>query len=611
MAEERERLSSRDMLDIGATVKQELERRRMARHDLEAEWKEVDRQIAMDPPPRETSSGSEQDWFPDVELPLQFNALEVIAGDARGLKFPRGSEWYAVSAELSQQYIDRFQERREGTPLLQPSPQTVSDQIVLDQETANVLVKATMDHFHRLYDFRQQINLFDAEMIKYGTGCVRVRPVQLASFNDDFRGLKSKRLGPATIACSIKNTYLDDSAPAILHEGVKSSRSVIRTYTQRLEDLRRAARKGGPDKGWIVSQVNKLKAKGDENGRRNFVELAEVEGDVIVPKQAGRSIFLPNVILTVAMGPGEPRPVRFRRNPVPFNSYAIGHYMRHDVLSPYGVSPLMKGASVQEGASLTFNNMQAVAALSGQPPIAYDRNDQELAAMGGPAVFPGAQWPTDSPNAIERMDISSLGDLLNVFLSLNTMYENLTGANDPRRGAPARSHTSATASENEIARGVARTNDFVSDVEKGPLTTVLHMEYAILKQVLTSPLPVCIQTGGIEGWARVAAPDLADNVMFEVQGSSGVASERQRSQDFLAAANFAVQLAGLAAQLQIRLPINFEEIVTEVFNRAGIQNASRFVGGTEGISPPAQGGPAVPQPGGQSAPPIPAPLAAP
>lgn len=604
---DRERFTSREWSDIGATIKAEIERRKGNREALEAEWAEVDRQVAMDPQAQEVSSGDAKDWFPDVELPLQFNALEVIAGDARGLKFPRGSEWFSVSAELSDDYLKRFMDRRERSSLLQPTGipeaeeagQQANTQIKLDQETANVLIKATMDHYHRLYDFRQQINLLDAEAIKYGTFVGRVRPVSIANFSYDFRGVTSQNLlGPAVIACSIKNTYLDDTASAVLHEGIKPSRSVIRTMTQRLEDLKKAARKGGSDKGWIVSQVNKIKPISDEKGRQNFVNLAEFEGDLIVPRSRG-SIFLPNVIVTVALGPGEPRPVRFRTSPVPFHSYVVGHYMRHDVLSPYGVSPLMKAASIQEAATLAFNSMEAVAALIAQPPIAYDRNDQELAAAGGPEWSPGAKWPTDSPNAVEVQNVGDLGAVLNVYLALLKQHEDLTGANDPRRGAPARSHTSATASENEINRGVARTLDFVSDVEQGPLTTMLYMEYAIIKQVMTSPQPIAIETGGIEGWARIAAADLADNVAFHVQGSAGVASERQRTANFEAAANFAVQLKTVAAQLNIQMPLDFEELATERFNRAGVQNASRFVGGNEGVSTPASGGPQVPRPGGQ------------
>ncbi len=597
------RFSDSDWQAIGEFVKSEFARRQEKRRNRERLWKEIDRQIAMTPVPRKIESGKEEDWFPNTEMPLQFNALEVIAADARRLKFPRGTEWYNVSAEISDKYEQRFQERRDKFPLIGGAALPVD----LDQETADTLVKTVLDHYHRLYDFRGQVDLLDAEAIKYGTFVGRVRPVKTAKFSHDFRGQRNVNLtGPAVIACSIKNTYLDDRQTAVLHEGMATTPAIIRVNMQHIDALKRAAKKGGPEKGWIFSQLKKIEDPADDHGNRGLVEMIEYEGDLIVPRFRS-SIFLPNVIVTVAVRAGIARPVRFQKSPVPFKSYVVGHYMRDDVTSPYGSSPLMKGQPIQEACTMVFNNLLATAAFQGKPVIVYDRHDTEMAGGGGPELYPGAQFGADSPNAVEILKTGDIAGLLNAYLALLKQYEDLTGANDPRRGGPLKSHTTTGGAELEASRGIARTDDFVTSVEQGPLTSMLYMEYEIIKDVMKSPQPVSVGAGGIEGWVNVASADLPDNAVFNVQGSSGAIDEREQGQKFLAASNFALQVATAAVQLGVQVPLQFQEMIVAGYEIAGIQNANRFVGSPEAIPGGAPAGPTIPGANGG----VPAPTAAP
>lgn len=595
------KLSQSDWASVGDFIKAELSRRQEKRWGLEKLWKEVDRQIEMTPVARNIESGKEKDWFPNMELPLQFNALEVIAADARRLKFPRGTEWFSTSAELSDKYLQRFSERRDRFPLIGGAEVPVK----LDQETADTLIKTVMDHYHRLYDFRTQVDLLDTEAIKYGTFVGRVRPVTSSKFSHDFRGLKNSNLaGPAVIACSIKNTYLDDTQTAVLHEGVATSPSTMRVNMQHIDALVKAAKTGGPEKGWILDQILKIQSMNPaDDGRRGFVEMIEVEGDLLVPKSIG-SIFLPNVIVTIAVRAGVALPVRFRENPLPFKSYIVGYYMRDNVKSPYGASPLMKGQPIQEAATEVFNNMLAVAAFNGRPVVIYDRHEVEFAANQGPNLFPGQQFSADSPNAVEILEVGDMGALLNVYIALLKQYEDLTGANDPRRGNAVKSHTTKGASELEASRGIARTDDFVTSVEQGPLTSMLYMEYEIIKDVMKSPQPISVSRGGIEGWVNVAKQDLADNALFTVQGSAGAIDEREQASNFLAASNFAVSMVQAAAQMGEKVPLRFQEIIVEGYQLAGVQNGSKFVGAPQSLPPSPEGGPAVP--GGNGAIPTPA-----
>lgn len=594
-------LNKNDLRSISEYLQGEAEDRKGRRNDLERHWTEIDRQVAMEPMAREVRSGEKKDWYPDLELPLQFNALEVIAADARRLKFPRGTDWFSCAAEISDKYLERWQNNRDKRPLLAgggfsnlpDSPEKrLAQQIDLDQETANLMCKVVMDHYHRQYDFRTQMDLFDTEMIKYGTGVVRVRPVKTSKFSLDFRGGKSDgAMGPAVIPCSIWNTYLDDSSNAVMHEGVAIAPLTLRTGRQRLDSLLLAAKKGGKERGWLPAQLNNLKPI----DRARNVDIIEGEGDFVIPRTRG-SIYLPNFLITIAVGQGDSRVIRMRENPTPFRSYVSGTYMRDDLKSPYGSSPLMKGQPIQEAATEVFNDLLAAARLNADPVVVYDRFDQNFAGGGGPDIFPGSLIAADSPNAVEDLKIGNLGDLTNAYLALLKEYEDLTGVNDARRGAPVKSHTTTGGVELEASRGISRTDDFVEGVEQGPLRTILYMEWEIIKSIMKTPQPISVASGGIEGWVQLAASDLPDNMVFHVHGSSGALNERERAANFAQASQFILQMAPLAQQLGQPIPLNFIEIATEAYTRAGVQNASRFIGDTTNNSGQPAPAAAVPSP---------------
>lgn len=369
---ENPKLNKNDLVSLGDYIKAEFERRKVKRHDLEMTWAEIDRQIAMIPVARRVDTGNAEDWYPDIELPLQFNAMEVIGADTRRLKFPRGTSWFSVSADISDQYTKRWQKRRDGSPLLSGGGfsfeedsefKQLAQQVDLDQETGNVLTKATMDHYHRMYDFRTQMDLFDAEMIKYGTGVVRVRPVKTSSFSMDFRGKRTEGMvGPAVIPCDIKRTYLDITPNSVMHEGVMIAPLTLREGTMSLDGLILAARKGGKERGWMSKQIKELIPEGEIRG----IQIIEGEGDFVVPRSRG-SIYLPNFLVTIAVMQGRVRVVRMRENPLPFRSYVVGHYMRDRVDTPYGASPLMKGQPVQEAASAIMNDLLAASRFGSRP----------------------------------------------------------------------------------------------------------------------------------------------------------------------------------------------------------------------------------------------------
>lgn len=577
----------KDWATAAEFIKAEHERRRDApkRSALEKQWKEIDRQVAMEAAPRKSPEGGKAgDWMPAIELPLQASALEVLTADARRLKFPRTSEWYLAHTELSDEYATRFQDRREDNPLIGDKSMGMK----LDQETSDALAKGAIDHYHRIYNFRQQIDALDIEAFKYGTYAARVIQVLLPKFASDYRGVKKDRtLGPAVVPVSIKNLFLDDSPQFVMQEGVSIAPAHIRTYFQKLDDLLVAAKTGGVDRGWIESNMKKLEPLGDQGENRGHVELLEWEGDLVIPRSQGR-IFLPNIVLTVAVGSGGPWVVRFRESKSPFRSYVVGNYQRDDLTTPYGTSPLLKGRPIQEAATEVANRLIAAGALNAEPPISWDNSDSMLKATGGPIIAPGAQWAADDPSSIKVHAIGNVSDLLQAYIGLLQQYEDLTGVTAPRRGASAKSHTTAFSTDVENVRGLVRTEDFVVSQEQGPLSSILYMEYEIIKKSLTSPTPIYIGTAGMEGFVNLHREDIADNAVFFVQGSAGPGTKREKQQSVVQAFQIAAQLSQISMQMG-GPTLNFNEGFKEIFEAADVTNPERFITSAQGVPNAADG----------------------
>ncbi len=555
-------------------IKEEKERRAQdpRRKSAERQWKEVDRQVGMTPRERSAPSGQGRDpanaWLPDVELPLQASALEVITADTRRLRYPQNTDWFRAHSDVTPKLVERT------NPTLPGEPEQ-SDPSV-DQELADIMVKAVMDNYHHMFKFRNQMEFMDAEAIKYGTYACRVSKVRLPHLGKNV-------FGPAVIPISIKNLYLDDSPQQVMQEGISIAPAPIRNYFQTLPDLLNAAKTGGVDKGWITGNFKKLEPLA-EGEKKDHLELLEWSGDLVFPRKTIENVYLPKVTVTVAVGAGNPTVVRFREN---LSEYVFGTYMNEGA-SLYGTSPLMKGQPIQEAATEILNRLIAVGVLSAEPPISWDPNDSRLTGTGGPQIYPGAVWASDSPDAIKVQKIGDLGDLLQTYLALLSQYEDLTGVNAPRRGAQAKSHTTAFAAGIESEKGLIRTADYVKSSELGPVTDILGLEYQIARKTINGSVFV----PELNTFVKVTTADLPENVVFEVLGSSGPASIQEQNQNMLAAFQTAAQLSGPSIQMGGQT-LNFGEAIKEILKNAGLPNPDRFV--TQAPPPPPE------VPGGQGA----------
>ncbi len=564
---------------------------RKERKEKERIWKEVDRQIQMVPIPLTKVvngqivpllPGDIGVWFPNIELPLQATALEVLQADARRLTFPRNAEWFLAHSNVSDAYIERFQKRREKHPLVAGEPIPMS----MDQESADVLVKATLNHFHKAFNFRQAANFLDVEALKYGTYAGRVKEAMVPEFSSDLSGVKSTKMkGPAFIPVSIKRLYLDDTPQAVMMEGVSIQPAHIREWWQRRDDIVNAAKLGD---GWIKSQIARIELTDPDTS----IHMLEFEGDLVIPKSRDH-FYLPNSILTVAIGDGAPRAVRYREGPP---SYVTGVYELEDMDSPYGTSPLVKGQPLQEIATLMTNRLAAVVALSAQPPIFYDDTDSRVAAAGGPIIEPNSKQALESPkDTIMVLDKWNISDISAALAMILGQYEDLTGVSAPRRGAQTKSHTTAFAVDVENTRGLVRTDDYVEAKEKGPLLSILQKEYKIIKKSMTAT-PVFIGDSGIEGYATISKEDLPEIVEFDVIGSAGPSTERERQQLKDAAIDRFIQIGQFSAQAGGPVP-NFDEIMKEALS-GQFANVDRFITSPQGIPNATPGVGGVPGPAG-------------
>jgi len=534
-------------------------------------WKEVDRQINMIPKPKEHVEGKNNDWLPNTELPLQASALEVLQADSRQLTFPRDNKWFLPHSDLSDKFITRWNNRRETMALIGDTPIPVE----LKQEQADALIKSVMDKNHKVFNFRRTADSFDIDALKYGTYGGKVIKAEQPSFDGTFSD--DTAVGVAVVPISAHNLYLDTRVDQMTLEGQFIAPSPMRDFWKSEAALKIAAKE---DKTFI--QMNKLEA---EPGK--LLHIVEFEGDLIIPTSR-ETLFVPNMTIWVAIsGVGGPLVIRSRKNEFGFRSLVTGVYMRDNLNSPYGSSPLMKGQPIQELATALTNNMATAAALSALPPTIYDDNNAQLKTQGGPNLFPGAHNAVDDIDAAIRiMNEWSVGEIqAALFLALQ-QYEDLTGVTAPRRGAAAKSHTTAFAAEVESVRGLVRTDDYVQAKEKEVLRPILQMEFAVIKKVMKKQ-SVFVNAAGMEGYVTLAKEDLPDHVEFEVVGSSGPLTERQKQEQQLGALQNAAAFDLQSIQTGAPPMFNREEALKELLNV--FANPERFINQPQGAPQAAPG----------------------
>lgn len=596
------RFDARDFQTIAEYVHDEYSRRKQDpdRRHLEKVWKQIDRQLRMEPDLRRKQdiNGAmiqSLGWMAEMELPLQSQTLEVLTADTRKLMFPDSGLWFEAHAALTDTYLKRV----DFTSLVAGDEIEVPSQI--NQDNADKLVEGWLEHYHKQYDFRGTWDKLHAEAFKYGTFVGRGRIVTKTLFIDTAQGVvKRDQKIPVLFAQSVKNVLLDKSPHKLLNEGMLVGPAPIRFMSIKLADLQMQAAKGGTspdamDGGWMAANTKDL--IGDDRGH---IELLEYEGDLVVPRKTTRSVFLPNVIVTVATSGDGPKCVRFRFNKLAMGSYLIEPYHIEGADEVYGVSPLMKGMPIQMAATDALNRLMDWATLNVQPPIMYTKDDPFFAQSGGPIVAPRELWATTGK--VEPIKIGDGGALSTAYAAFLKQYDDVTGVNAPRLGERTVSHTTAFAKNVETQRGQARTVDYVDTVLSGPCNRWLQMEVEMGKDAMGSREETFF-IGAYGGWVTIDKTKLPDLVAFEVYGAGEPQEELAKQQKLAASMQQAFQLDQMKVQLGGQ-PMDYAAIQKQILLNGGWQDVDLFLpkpkpqppAASPGVPGGAAGTPFVPSP---------------
>ncbi len=559
---------------IAKFIKEELQRRKTDpnRKHLEKVWKEVDRQLRMEPDIRfKMISGTNRrdptkGWMPEMELPLQSQTLETLTADARRMLKPDSGPFFSAHAAVTDEWL-RVVEREDPLRIAGDEGGVES---TFGQASADRLVESWLGHFHGQYDFWATWDILNGEAFKYGTFAGRAKNVTKKIMIETSRGvISSKQRFPVLLPRSMKETYLDDRPYSVMNEGVAIGPAQIWCVNQRLEDIVMAAKDGktepdDEDGGWMPDALMGVEA----DKKSKTVQIIEYEGDLIAPKKDSGSYFLPNAIATVLVDKAGPRVIRFRWRKTPFSSYLTQPYHIEDMKTPYGVGPLMMGMPVAKAAAESLNRFMQAAILNTEPPLQYDSDDASFAAAGGPIVAPREKWPTMAN--VKAVEIGDVTALQSAYLALISQYYDVTGVNQPRLGQTTKSHTTAFAKDAELQRGVARTVDYGNTVIDSPMTKWLDMEYHMSKAVKGEQL---ILMDGV--FMEIKASQMPEFATFQAFGAGGPAEKREKQATKLAALAQAAQID------QVKLgtggkPMDYEAMQREILREGGWTDVEQF-----------------------------------
>ncbi len=569
-----------DVADLPLIAEQlvvENDRRKENRKDLEKQWDEVDRQIAMEPElshKLKPSGAKDPDlaWLPETELPLQAQTQETLVADGRRLIFPRDRDWFRARAALTEEYLQRFSNAETPIP-----KETGRFEGALNQDNADRLVQAALGHYHRQYNLPAHVDLINSEAYSYGFGVGRLWPVKKKILSHSMKGSPSMREVPVLLPRSARDVYFDDTQHAVMHEGFEIGPNTHLRQKKKLADLRAAAQS---DDSFIKSQLALLEA--DKNGE---VECVELEGDLVY-ETSRETVVIRDVLITAARGKGTKTTHGIiRQRPGRGNTYLKFDYNLENTHQVTGSSPLLKGAPVNRLAAQTMNRIIESGQLRNGPPLGYPRDDPYFAANGGPRVHPNAQWETTEEVNVYSEIGGDPAVLFQIFTGLVQLHGEVTGVNSTRLGAETKSHTTAFAKDIEDQRGTSRTVDYVNSTLDGPLQHFLEMEYRF---ALSNWRKDIVYVEAWDEFIELERDHLPDIVMLKALGANAPAEDAARNQAELAAFQFALQLDQLAVQFGKDPKLDHGKMIERVLRKGGIQDISEVT--TEEQGEPAVGG---------------------
>src|SRR3990167_9117679 len=551
MAEtKKRRITKKDWDKVAEFTKNELDSRRndKFRKMHETIWREVDRQIAMNPMKRYTKDKQvvDEEWRSVMELGELAKASEIITADVMRLTFPSTRMWFESHSE----------------PPVSLDPNTGEKVVNQEhQEFNDKALRALMSQQHLDFGLKARYELSVKESLHHGGYVSEVRFENRSKYHG---GTGVQVMGsPVWVPYSMWNAF-PDPAPSVIGTDMFYTGNMILIDYLPLYVLREIAQ----GEGWFPENIDKIRKRKNNNKdvETDDVELVKRYGDFVIERGDG-DILLPNYKCILANG----IIVYAESNDLPYPPVIFSGYERMDVRDPYYTSPLIKISPMQKLASQLANKYMDAVWLRTEPPGIYDGNDPQFVMNGGPRIAPGAQTASKSSAAWTELKIGEPQEALRGLELIIAQMNQGLGINAIRAGAGG-DVTDKTATEIQTteAKAEIRTAEFVDKQERHALRPFLYCQhefnklymdvYEFYNPEMDSP-----------DFMRISKDQLPAVCQFEVVGSRGILGEKNRMEKKTGVTAWADASPGFAKLL------NRPELLKDAYQDAGEKQPERLI----------------------------------
>ncbi len=514
-------------------------------------WKEVDRQIMMEPMKRISKDGKEinPEWRSVLELGELAKASEIITADVMRLTFPTNRSWFEVHSEIPA-VLD---------------PQTGSKQVdAKSQDFIDRAYRALLVQQHLDFGLKGRYELSVKEALHHGSYVAEIRNDDRIRYHDG-SGVNQVS-APIWVPYSMWNSYPDPS-PSVIGTDLFYTGSMILVDYIPYYLLQQMA----TGEGWMVENIERVKNQkklkhSNKNVETEDVQLIKYYGDCEIERSDG-NIILPNAKVILA----NDVIVYYAPNDLPYPPIIYSGYERMDVRDPYYTSPLIKLAPMQKLGSQLANKLVDSMAMKVEPPIAYDANDPQMVLDGGPRMAPGAKIGVKGSYGVKEIQA---GDpeaaMVGLEFIINQLNQGL-GINAIRSGA-GNDVSDKTATEITTAdvKAEIRTAEFVDKQERHALRPFLYMQHELNKKYLQAYTFYNPEMDAPD-FMQVQGSDIPANVVFDVVGSRGALGEKARATRVNEVTAFL-----LNNEMTRHLP-NTTELAKQAYQDAGVKNPERYL----------------------------------
>ena len=542
------RIGEKDFERLKVFVFSELERRKGSkfRKMHEQIWREVDRQIAMQPPAAVNKSGRpDEDWHAAVQLGLLSDAAEILTKNVMRLAMPTEA-WFTPHIEI-EWGLDS-----EGRADVDPRR----------QRSADVSLRSFMIQQHKDFGLRDRVTLAVNESYRHGSFVAEVRMQRQARYHD---GTAVETLSaPTWVLHSMWNCYPDPS-PSIVGTDLFYTGSMIIEGWMKREDAERM-----PD--WKnVSKIPRSSGRNNsEDVGKDDLHVVRYYGNVTLDRRDG-SIFLPNRNIIFA----NEQLVFTEINSTPYSPIIYMGHERADIRDPYYTSPVVKRAPMAKGATQMFNKLLDSVELKVEPPTVWDKHDTALASQGGPVIAPGAQTPSSGAANVKQLETGDPSWAQAATMMMIGEVEKGTSVDATRAGISDNTERTATEVVKKDQKSEVRDVDFVGTLERQGLRPFLYMQHDMNRARLED-YPFFNSDLGSPDFQRANRKNLPGAVHFEITGSRALLGEEQRVLRFREAAAFHASNEFLAAKT------DWDEVSREVWEGSGSKDPERFIVSADG-----------------------------